>query len=286
MQRPSSPSATSAAYPDRRGHHGRVSEMNREHVVGALAELGVSADLLEDLPKLPADVEGLLLYGSQARGDAVTGSDVDLLALTATPRPSTYAGGVNISYYTRDQLSTGIGTLFGAHLKRDAKIVWDDNGHLTSAVNGMGEVETDRLFERARDMSALFTSWDRDLPKYLPGLLRQARYLLRSCLYAQAIAAGHPCFSVRELAVRHDDSDLAALLASRPTADASIAELRECLVRLRKIIGEFPPSANGSLEATVVNEWGRSSDILSMAFMALGATANGSDYAEVEKILL
>jgi hypothetical protein len=31
---------------------------------------------------------------------------------------------------------------------------------------------------------------------------------------------------------------------------------------------------------------GRPSDTLSMAFMALGATGNSSDYAEAEKILL
>jgi hypothetical protein len=260
--------------------------MNQEDVAGALARLGVPPGILQDLPRLPGDVEGLLVYGSQARGDAVAGSDLDLLALTLAPRPSTYAGDVNVSYYTYEQLSTGIGTLFGAHLKRDAKILWDDGGRLSHAVDAMGEVETDRLLARARNMSELFTTPDEDLPKYLPGLLRQARYLLRSCLYAQAIAAGHPCFSVRELAIRHDDSYLAPLLASRPTAEASCADLRECLARLRRIIGEFPPSANGSLEATVVNEWGRPSDLLSMAFMALGATANGSDYAEVEKILL
>jgi hypothetical protein len=193
---------------------------------------------------------------------------------------------VNVSYYTVEQLSTGIGTLFGAHLKRDGKIVGDESGRLSLAVEKMGEVDTDRLLARALTMSELFTSPERDLPKYLPGLLRQARYLLRSCLYAQAIADCDPCFSVRELAVRHGDPNLARLLASRQPAGATAADLEECLSRLRGIIGEFPPSKHGSLEATVVNEWGQASDILSMAFMALGATGKGSDYAEVEKILL
>lgn len=127
---------------------------------------------------------------------------------------------------------------------------------------------------------------EHDLPKYLPGLLREARYLLRSCLYAQAIAAGNPCFSVRELAVRHGDPHLAQLLASRQPGEPSISELTECLSRLRRIIGDFPPSRNGSLEATVVNEWDRAGDLLSMAFLALGITGQGSGYAEVEKILL
>jgi len=55
---------------------------------------------------------------------------------------------------------------------------------------------------------------------------------------------------------------------------------------LQQIIGEFPPSKNGSLEATIVNEWEQPGDLLSMAFLALGITGQGADYAEVEKILL
>jgi predicted nucleotidyltransferase len=260
--------------------------MIREDQVGALLAMDVPSSVVEDFPELPAEVEGLLVYGSQARGDAVPGSDLDVLALVTTPRPSTQAGNVNVSYYTREQLSTGIGTLFGAHLKRDAKIVWDNHGHLTRAVEDMGEVDTGRLLARARSMSELFTNPERDLPKYLLGLLRQARYLLRSCLYAQAIADGDPCFSVRELAVRHGDPHLARLLASRQPGQATAADFEDLLSRLRRILGEFPPSEHGSLEATVVNEWGRPSDVLSMAFMALGVTGKGSDYAEVEKILL
>ena len=176
--------------------------MNRDEVVSQLLDMGILPNLLEGFPELDGEVKGLLIYGSQARGDTVPGSDLDVLALVAAPRSSSYSGDVNVSYYTREQLSTGIGTLFGAHLKRDAKIFWDKDGYLARAVEGMGDVDTDRLLARAWSMSELFTSPERDLPKYLLGLLREARYLLRSCLYAQAIADGDPCFSVRELAVR------------------------------------------------------------------------------------
>ncbi len=125
-------------------------------------------------------------------------------------------------------------------------------------------------------MSELFTSPEWDLPKYLLGLVREARYLLRSCLYAQAIADAAPCFSVREIAARLGDPCLARLLASRQQGEATVDDLEACLSRLSTIVGKFPPSRHGSLEATIVNEWGRPSDLLSMAFMALGATGNAA----------
>lgn len=252
----------------------------------ALRALGIPAALVAAVPPMGPEVEALLVYGSQARGDAVDGSDLDLLALVPANRPTIQSGDVSVSFYTTEQLATGVGTLFGAHLHRDARILWDDLGRLGGAVRAMGTVDTERLLHRAHGMSELFTSLDYDLPRYLPGLLREARYLLRSCLYAKAIQAGEACFSVRELAIRHDDPRLAELLASRQQGDPTVTELMECLDRLREIVGEFPRSRHGSLEATIVNTWREPGDVLSMAFMALGLSGDAQDYAEVAKILL
>jgi hypothetical protein len=257
-----------------------------QRAIETLHVLGVPTELLAELPDLPVDARAILVYGSRARGDAVEGSDLDLLVLVDTPQPSASGVDVNVSFYTLEQLQTGVGTLFGAHLKRDGRILWDADGRLAAALEPLGIVDTDRLLLRAWRMSELFSSPDYDLPKYLSGLLREARYLLRSCLYAQAIASGEPCFSVRELAVRHDDPHLAELLASRQVGKPSANELAECLSRLRQIVGQFPASQSGSLEATIVNEWNRPGDLLSMAFLALGVTGHASSYAEVEKILL
>lgn len=263
-----------------------AASITRDRIIAALNNVGVARVLQQQIPDLHG-IEALMVYGSQARGDAVAGSDLDLLALVARPRPSVQVGDVHISYYTHEQLATGTGTLFGSHLRRDGKILADPRGQLENALDALGQVDTERVVARSRLMAQLFTTPDRDLPKYLPGLAREARYLLRSCLYAQAIADGAPCFSVRELAIRHADPLLTQLLASRqhhaPTAEA----YAECLTRLEAIVGPFPPSTHGSVEATVVNEWGTGTDLLSLAFIALGAeTEATAGYAEVEKILL
>ena len=83
--------------------------MIRDDVVSALLRMNVSPNVLEDFPELPGEVEGLLVYGSQARGDAVPGSDLDVLALVAAPRPSTQSGDVNVrARVESSQLSSGV----------------------------------------------------------------------------------------------------------------------------------------------------------------------------------
>lgn len=224
--------------------------VDRRYVMAAMTEFGIPAEMTRSFPQLHIEPSGLLIYGSRARGDAVEDSDLDVLALVDRPMPSIHSGNVSVAFYTSEQLASGIGTLFGAHLRRDAKVIWDVSGVLKAHISQMGDVDTDRLLARAWEMSQIFGALRRDLPRYLPGLLREARYLLRSCLYANAIASGNACFSVRELAQRHQDARLVWLLRSRNTLHPRQSELDECLTRLARILGELPPQSSRIIGST------------------------------------
>ena len=45
--------------------------MIRDDVVAALLGMDVPSSVLEDFPEVPAEVDGMLVYGSRARWDAV-----------------------------------------------------------------------------------------------------------------------------------------------------------------------------------------------------------------------
>ncbi|WP_171468404.1 nucleotidyltransferase domain-containing protein [Cellulosimicrobium sp. 72-3] len=261
--------------------------MMKSQIEQKLEGLGVPRELTaQAISLLPESVDALLLYGSRARGDEVGDSDLDLLALVKEPRITLHEGSVALSFYTEAQLMTGISSLFGAHLARDAQLLWDPSGRLAACLDGMGRVDTDRVVRRARHFAQVLGAQERDLPKYLPGLLREAKYLLRSCLYAEAIAADRACFSVREIASRYNDPRLAGLLASRPAGFDARSDLEECCARLERIIGPLPNNRHGSLEALIVNEWGEDDELVSMALLALGGSNVDADYTEVDKVLL
>ncbi len=74
----------------------------------------------------------LLIYGSQARGDAHKNSDVDLLSLTEKESHKIIQGKVNLSLYNVDKMKQMSidGTLFVYHLVSEGVILTDDNNIL------------------------------------------------------------------------------------------------------------------------------------------------------------
>lgn len=256
-------------------------------VWSALADLSVPPRMAtQAVALLPEQAEGLIIYGSRARGDHLESSDLDLLAVVPEMRRGVTAGLVSMSCYTRAQLETATGTLFGAHLRRDSKVIFHHGNDLVGLLDSLGEVDTDRLLKRIRRFSCVLDAAPEDRARSLKGLVRQAKYLLRSALYGIAIRDGDPCFSLRELAQRHDDPSLVYALASRPPSEATESELDDLRTRLANVLGELPRNPHGSLDALIVNAWDSDPELVSIAVMARGHKSRSDPYEEITKVLL
>jgi len=230
-----------------------MNSVEHDHVVAQLSSLGVPSDLIAGtVVCLPPTLAGLLLYGSRARGDHQTGSDLDLLALVPGELGSRSVGRVNLSCYTPGQLASASGTLFGEHLQRDGLFVFDPLSHLSSIVSAFESLDVDRIFDRVRRFAPLLKSVDSEAN--LVGCVRLGKYLLRSAIYADAIRDGHPCFSVRELAERYVEPRFVELLDSNSQTPTNVEVLEEIVSRLTALTGAFGRNPFGTLAELIEAE--------------------------------
>ena len=144
------------------------------------------------------------------------------------------------------------------------------------------------LLQGSATISSVLEAGESELEFHLPGLCRLARYLLRTAIYALAIAQGRPCFSVRELARRFADPKLVTLLSSHPNdvGDPSVKEFAELRSRLRTAVGRPAVVRYGSLEALAVAEWDSDRELSTLAILAMTGEGGDLDYAELPKVLL
>jgi predicted nucleotidyltransferase len=80
----------------------------------------------------------LLLYGSFARGDSSSESDMDLLTVIKGHSYKAVYNKINISYYNRDKLieMATSGSLFVFHLNRESRILTDEDNLLSDIIFG------------------------------------------------------------------------------------------------------------------------------------------------------
>lgn len=245
-------------------------------------------ELLMLLERLPARTLGLMIYGSRARGDHLPTSDFDLLRLSCAASPTFKVGRVSVSSYSTEQLQSATRTLFGTHLLRDGKILYDPTRKLAMIVAEFEPADPHDLLQAVHRYSmVLDQSWGEQLIHY-SGLVRLTRYLLRTAVYAIAMLQGTPCFSVRELAERFNDPALATLLASDPnlTSPPSKPLLDELTARLVAIVGPFPENMYGSLSALAVGMWDSDRNLAALAVRAASEDEDTLDYSDLPKVLL
>jgi hypothetical protein len=265
------------------------SELDKSAIGLRLGRLGfgelLAAEVLRILPESAAAV---LLYGSRARGDIHQHSDVDLLVVAARHAKTRAIGSVNVTTYGQAQIENANGSLFGMHLARDAVILHDPDGWLGALLEEFRPSNPEEIMRRVRDIAVALKSDESSRATYVSGLVRLARYLLRTALYAKALDPGPPCFSISGLAERFGQPELQTLLSSHRAVqgEPSIQILDELQQRLDDVVGSVPPNPYLSLQALIVGEWGKNKDVANAALLALANDRDELPYAEIPRIVL
>jgi predicted nucleotidyltransferase len=265
------------------------SLLEKETITELLRNRSIPLATAEDAASLlPDSAVAVLLYGSYARGDYAHDSDIDLLVLRKNPLGTAIKDRISLSFYTPDQMASAKGTLFGMHLARDGILLHDSDSYLRRLLDLMGQPVPEKVFSRIRHLAAVLDTLEDERARYLSGLIRIARYLLRTAIYVSAIEQGQPCFSVRELATRFNDPDLVPLLSSRadPTATISEDDLSQLVLRLGAIVGPFASNTHGSLRGLIVAEWFEDPDRATFGALILPRGEGAFDYAALQKVLL
>lgn len=163
----------------------------------------------------------LMVYGSQARGTADSGSDVDVLALV-DQRPGSYqVGRVSVTAYAPAQLHAMAqdSSLFVLHLKTEGILLEDPQGTLSRALDAYTPIADFASHRQQIRAVAPALNVHRDLfATHGQGLARMGLYLLRTALYLEAAEAGRPDFDALAAAkARGEDEVVRACALKRAT---------------------------------------------------------------------
>jgi hypothetical protein len=233
--------------------------------------------------KIPLTVEpelGLMIYGSEARGEAGSSSDLDVLRLVHAPRRLEQHGRAQVSSYTMRQLSElgQEGSLFLLHLITDGVIFWDPHGQL-SRLKEIYKKPKDysTLFAELRSVISLINVAEQVYVLAPDRFDRLLTFAARSYVYARA-AEVVPCFSLPQLVGR--GFGMAELIITLRSGGAGFRGYHRLCCELATELGDSPHRAHDSLESAI-----RSADLSSnmvrrfVSDLSRSAGSSGTGYA-------
>lgn len=195
-------------------------------------------------------MEAVLLFGSQARGDALPGSDVDVLLLTAEERTRHVAMGT-ISFYLypwRYLLSAARrGDLFACHVSCEAKALHDPKRRLDRLREAFKfKASYAEEMARAGELGWFIVRYAETLPDAV--VAKRAAWCVRTMLIARAADQRRPIFAASELALFSGCDSVIKLIGNKD--EPSAAEVSADLLRtFLKGFGVADPIPQGNVDA-------------------------------------
>lgn len=192
----------------------------------------------------------VLLFGSQARGDALPGSDVDVLLVTSEPRTRHVAmGTVSFYLYPWRQLlgAAERGDLFACHIGCEARALYDPD-HRLRRLRDAFQFKPSYADEvaRAGDLAWFIVRHASALRDAV--VAKRSAWCVRTMLIARAAEQRRPIFAASELAAFSESATVGALIARKDQpsdAGRSVALLRSFLDQF----GIPDPAPDGDADA-------------------------------------
>ncbi|MGF7151464.1 hypothetical protein FHS96_005130 [Sphingomonas zeicaulis] len=192
-------------------------------------------------------IAAVALYGSQARGDAVLGSDVDLLMVTDEDHNRHVGiGTLSIYFYPWNSLlrDAAAGDLFVCHIVREARSLHDPEDRLGALARSFRfKPSYCEEIRKASDLAWYLASF----PDMLNGALgaKRVAWTVRTILIARAAERRTPCFAADAL-VAFSGLPLVGTLIGRKGESRIAADTPDLLARFLHHFGLPAPMRSGA----------------------------------------
>jgi len=198
------------------------------------------------------------LFGSYARQDQNTGSDIDILCVTHEDwqKPSSY-NKVNVNFYPKNDIidSSKRGDLFILHIIKEAKIIYDPEklmSILSDNFKFRASYKTD--VTKASDLGAFLLNILPQIsidPRTIGIINKRFAWCARTIVIAYNVERGKILFDTRSLSESVEPINLALLLAHKDTKNLHSEDLQI----LTEIIARYGTAEALRRGGTIISDW-------------------------------